>query len=129
MVTIGSAQGLHLLLDQPVNASDLVLGELVLRSEYSVGDDRLAILAGRLMVVRRNVVRNAAGVPVAVSVFKGNTADPTTLLGQVQKVRAQFGLRAVAVVGDRGMISQKQINALRGIDGMQWITALAAVNK
>jgi transposase len=61
---------------------------------------------------------------VAVSVFKGNTADPTTLLGQVHKVRETFGLRAVAVVGDRGMIAQKQIDALRGLEGMQWITAL-----
>ena len=78
---------------------------------------------GKLQV-NYGLLTNAAGLPVAVSVFKGNTADPTTLLGQVHKVRETFGLRAVAVVGDRGMISQKQIDALRALDGMQWITAL-----
>jgi transposase len=78
---------------------------------------------GKLQV-NYGLLTNAQGLPVAVAVFKGNTADPTTLLEQVHKVRAKFGLRAVAVVGDRGMISQKQITALRAIDGMQWITAL-----
>ncbi len=78
---------------------------------------------GKLQV-NYGLLTNAPGVPVAVSVFKGNTADSTTLLDQVHKVRETFGRRRVAVVGDRGMISQKQIDALRPIDGMQWITAL-----
>ena len=78
---------------------------------------------GKLQV-NYGLLTTALGIPVAVSVFKGNTADPTTLLGQVDKVREKFGLRSVVVVGDRGMISQKQITALRAIEGMQWITAL-----
>jgi transposase len=78
---------------------------------------------GKLQV-NYGLLTNAAGLPVAVSVFKGNTGDPTTLLGQVDKIREKFGLRSVAIVGDRGMISQKQINVLRTLDGMQWITAL-----
>jgi transposase len=32
------------------------------------------------------------GCPVAVSVFEGNTGDPKTLLGQVEKVRSSFGI-------------------------------------
>jgi transposase len=78
---------------------------------------------GKLQV-NYGLLTTALGIPVAVSVFKGNTADSTTVLGQVHKVREQFGLRRVVVVGDRGMIAQKQITALREIDGMQWITAL-----
>ena len=78
---------------------------------------------GKLQV-NYGLLTTALGIPVSVSVFKGNTADPSTLLGQVQKVREKFGVRHLALVGDRGMISQKQIDALRGIDGMQWITAL-----
>ena len=70
------------------------------------------------------LLTNAPGIPVSVSVFKGNTADSTTVLGQVHTVRAKFGLRSVVLAGDRGMIAQKQIDALRAIDGMQWITAL-----
>ena len=64
------------------------------------------------------------GRPVSVTVYPGNTSDPKTLLPQVQKLREDFGIRNVAVVGDRGMISQKQINALRELPGMDWITAL-----
>ncbi len=78
---------------------------------------------GKLQV-NYGLLTTALGIPVSVSVFKGNTADSTTVLGQVHKVREQFGLRGVVVVGDRGMIAQKQIDALREIDGMQWITAL-----
>jgi transposase len=71
------------------------------------------------------------GCPVAVSVFKGNTVDTKTLLPQVQRVREQFGIESLAIVGDRGMISQTQIDELKVISGVDWITALrsAAIHK
>jgi transposase len=61
---------------------------------------------------------------VAVSVFEGNTGDPKTLLPQVEKVRSSFDIDRLVMVGDRGMISSMQIDALRGLDGVDWITAL-----
>jgi DDE family transposase len=64
------------------------------------------------------------GCPVAVSVFEGNTGDPTTLLGQVEKVRACFGIDRLVMAGDRGMISNVQIDAIAKLDGVDWITAL-----
>src|SRR6266436_4944881 len=64
------------------------------------------------------------GCPVAVSVFKGNTADPPTLLPEVQRVRERFGIERLVMVGDRGMISQTQITALKTLQGTDWITAL-----
>jgi DDE family transposase len=64
------------------------------------------------------------GCPVAVSVFEGNTGDPKTLLGQVEKVRASFGIDRLVMAGDRGMISNVQIEAMRALDGVDWITAL-----
>jgi len=63
-------------------------------------------------------------VPVSVSVFAGNTADPTTLLGQVRRVHKDFAVDSFAIVGDRGMITQTQIDALREEGGVDWITAL-----
>ena len=74
--------------------------------------------------VNYGLLTDRRGVPVAVSVFKGNTGDPTTLLPQVDTVRKDFGLERVVLVGDRGMITQKQVDALRTIDGIDWITAL-----
>jgi len=64
------------------------------------------------------------GCPVAVSVFEGNTGDPKTLLGQVEKVRATFGIDRLVMAGDRGMISNVQIDAIAKLDGVDWITAL-----
>lgn len=74
--------------------------------------------------VNYGLLTNAGGIPVAVSVFDGNTGDPKTLLPQVEKMRRGFGLQRFVVVGDRGMITQKQIDVLKDVDGIDWITAL-----
>jgi hypothetical protein len=74
--------------------------------------------------VNYGLLADRDGRPVAVSVFAGNTGDPKTLLPQVDALRERFGVRRMAVVGDRGMISQKQIKGLRERPGMDWITAL-----
>ena len=70
---------------------------------------------------------SAAGCPVAVEVFDGNAADPTTFASQVRKVRQRFGLDRVVWVGDRGMITEARIREdLHPIEGLSWITALRA---
>ena len=74
--------------------------------------------------VNYGLLADRRGCPVAVSVFEGNTADSTTLLSQAERVRDDFGIERVVLVGDRGMITQKQIDALRDIDGFDWIAAL-----
>jgi transposase len=78
---------------------------------------------GKLQV-NYGVLTNPQGIPVAVSVFKGNTGDPKTLLPQVDKLRTEFRLKEFVLVGDRGMITQTQIDALRDIEGCGWISAL-----
>ena len=65
-----------------------------------------------------------AGCPVAVQAFAGNTADPATLADQVRALRERFGLRRVALVGDRGMIAQTRIDEDLKPAGFDWITAL-----
>jgi hypothetical protein len=70
---------------------------------------------------------NADGCPVAIEVFAGNTADSKTLSTQITKVRRRFGVNRVVFVGDRGMITSRRIaEELRGVDGLDWITALRA---
>lgn len=70
---------------------------------------------------------NAGGCPVSIEVFAGNTADPKTLAAQVAKVRRRFALRRVVFVGDRGMLTSKRIDEeLRGVEGLDWISALRA---
>src|ERR1700686_2801549 len=66
------------------------------------------------------------GCPVAIEVFAGSTADPTTLTSQVAKLKERFGLDHVVLVGDRGMITQARITEDIKAAGLDWITALRA---
>ena len=74
--------------------------------------------------VNYGLLTDDRGCPVSVSVFEGNTGDPKTLLPQVEKLRDVFGIDQLVMIGDRGMISNIQIDAMRKLDGVQWITAL-----
>lgn len=69
-------------------------------------------------------LRTAAdGEPLAVRVFQGNTADPSTLLTQISVLKAQFKVPDVVVVGDRGMVKATGKAAL-GEEGFKYLTAL-----
>jgi transposase len=73
------------------------------------------------------LLTNAAGCPVAVEVFDGNTSDPKTVATQVDKLRQRFGLQKVVLVGDRGMIASARIREdLSASHGIEWISALRA---
>lgn len=74
--------------------------------------------------VNYGLVTNRDGCPVSVSVFAGNTGDSTTLVNEVQQVQERFGIERLVIVGDRGMIGEKQIEELRSHKGVGWITAL-----
>jgi len=50
--------------------------------------------------------------PIASFLWPGNTADVTTLLPVVERLRSRFGVRRACVVADRGMISAATITAL-----------------
>lgn len=78
---------------------------------------------GKLQV-NYGLLTDVRGCPVAVSIYAGNTADPQTLMPEIDRLRQAFGLSQVVMVGDRGMISQKAIAALREHAGIGWITAL-----
>lgn len=66
------------------------------------------------------------GRPIGVDVYPGDTADPATLMDQVVKLQQLYGLRRLVVVGDRGMVTQAQIEQLRQHAGIGWITTLRA---
>ncbi|MFP5272799.1 IS1634 family transposase, partial [Coleofasciculus sp.] len=79
---------------------------------------------GKLQIVF-GLLCNAQGCPISVEVFEGNTADPSTLTQQIEKVRSRFGLEKIIWVGDRGMITQARIREdLKENSGVDWITAL-----
>ena len=76
--------------------------------------------------IEYGLMTDGDGRPVAVEVFAGNTADPTAFIAAVAKVKDRFGLSGVVMVGDRGMITQARINAIRELGGLDWVSALRA---
>jgi hypothetical protein len=66
------------------------------------------------------------GLPIAIEVFEGNTADPTTLRSQIDKLKSRFALERVVLVGDRGMITAARIRDDLTTSGLDWITCLRA---
>jgi len=81
-----------------------------------------------LLQVNYGLLTDARGCPVAVSVHEGNVADSQTLMPEVKRLRKDFGIEQLVLVGDRGMISSKAIAELRETDGIAWITALKSVS-
>jgi hypothetical protein len=80
---------------------------------------------GRRQIVY-GLLTTTEGIPVAIEVFKGNTADPDTLSSQIKKLKERFDLSHVVVAGDRGMITKARIREELEPAGLDWITALRA---
>jgi hypothetical protein len=67
---------------------------------------------------------NAAGCPVAVEVFPGNTGDPPTLAPQRQTLRGQLPLQRRVLGGDRGLLTAARMRAeLHPVPGLDWVSA------
>jgi len=68
------------------------------------------------------------GRPVAVRVYPGNTADPVTVPDQLDALRGAFGVGRFVIVGDRGMLTNTQINRLRESSGCGWVSCLRSAD-
>ena len=77
-----------------------------------------------LPIIVYGLLTDPCGRPVAVEVYPGNTADPTTVPDQIVKIRKSFGLERIVLVGDRGMLTSTQIDTLRTYPGLGWVSAL-----
>ena len=80
---------------------------------------------GRLQIVY-GLLCSPAGIPIAIEVFEGNTADPKTLAAQIDKLKNRFGLSRVCLVGDRGMLTNARIRDELRPAQLDWISALRA---
>ncbi len=78
--------------------------------------------------VNYGLLTDGRGCPVAISVHPGNTSDSTTFLPEVKRLREQFGVERMVMVGDRGMISQKAIDEMSKDSDIDWVTALRSAS-
>jgi transposase len=67
------------------------------------------------------------GRPLSIGVWPGNTSDPKTFIPTTQKLKHEYGLSQVVMVGDRGMLTSKNINLLNE-EGARWISALRSTS-
>jgi transposase len=77
-----------------------------------------------LPIIVYGVLTDRQGRPVAVDVYPGNTGDPTTVPDQIRKLRDRFKLERIVIAGDRGMLTQTQLEAMKDIPGLGWVSAL-----
>jgi hypothetical protein len=68
-------------------------------------------------IIVYGILADHEGCPVAVTVYPGNTGDPTTVSDQVKKLKERFGLDHLVLVGDRGMITEAQIEKMYPVWG------------
>ena len=68
------------------------------------------------------------GCPIAVEVFAGNTADPSTVPAQVARLKERFNVERIALVGDRGMLTTARIRETVAPAGLDWISALKSAD-
>jgi hypothetical protein len=61
------------------------------------------------------VVQTAEGLPIAHRVWEGNTGETTTLQPVIQEVLAQFPVRRVVLVADRGLLSLDNLEQLQSL--------------
>jgi transposase len=81
-----------------------------------------------LRQINDGLMTDARGCPVAVTVHEGNVSDSKTFLPEVERLRQEFGIEDVVLVGDRGRIGKATIEQLREMPGIGWITALKSAS-
>lgn len=70
------------------------------------------------------LVCNEDGCPVGVEVFPGNTQDASTVPEKIAQIRQIYGIQEIIFVGDRGMVTQASAEKIKGIEGLNTISAL-----
>ena len=69
-------------------------------------DDRPQVVIGLLVT--------GDGIPIAHHVFSGNTNDASTLPAVMTDLQERFGVGRIALVADRGLISEANLEAVSG---------------
>lgn len=76
--------------------------------------------------IEYGMLASREGVPIAVRVVPGNTADPAAFTQIAAEVKDLAGVQELVMVGDRGMITSARIRALQQDEGLGWVTCLRA---
>lgn len=78
--------------------------------------------------INYGLLTNRAGCPISIDVYPGNTSDTKMFWPTVEKIKKEFDLSKIVLVGDRGMICSKDIKKLKETQDIDWITALRSTS-
>lgn len=76
--------------------------------------------------IEYGMLSTSTGIPIAVRVVAGNTADPAAFTTIATQIKDLSGVQNMVMVGDRGMITTARIRKLRELGGLSWVTCLRA---
>ena len=91
---------------------------------------------GKMQIVI-GLLTDAAGEPLSVEVFEGNTCDTETCNDKIDEIKKRFSAERIVLVGDRGMIKQPQIDKIHEsgaetdasdgppVDSFNYVTAIS----
>jgi transposase len=82
---------------------------------------------GKLQI-NYGLMADSQGRPIRIELFPGDASDASTFASMVENVRREFGLSKIILVGDRGMLGTKNIQILKGMEGIDWISALKSIS-
>ena len=74
--------------------------------------------------IEYGMLATRAGLPIAVCVFPGNTADPAAFIHIAEEIQDLSGVPDLVMVGDRGMITNARVEDLKKDTDFSWVTAL-----
>jgi hypothetical protein len=77
-----------------------------------------------LLQIELGLLVDADGLPIGHEVFDGNVKDVATVLGALDRLQREFGVRRCVFVGDDGMASAKNLATLAA-RGYEYITSVA----
>lgn len=70
------------------------------------------------------LICTSKGCPIGIEVFAGNTKDETTVVDKISEVQKSYKIKELIFVGDRGMITQANIEKIKDVKGLNTISAL-----
>lgn len=70
------------------------------------------------------LVCSCEGCPIGIEVYPGNTKDSATVIDKVNEIKNDYNVEKIVFVGDRGMLTSCNREALKSVNDLQTITAL-----
>ncbi len=77
-----------------------------------------------LVQIEIGLLVDAQGIPIGHEVFDGNVAEVSTVLGALERLKKDFGVKRCVFVGDDGMASDANLAHIEA-QGYEYITSLA----